>query len=58
MHLSIDPGGGGEVLKSGGTIAETQPPVDIAELISTWTFSLTHPGILYRKGAAINYGRS
>lgn len=38
MHLSIDPGGGGEILKSGGTITETQPPVDITELISKYAF--------------------
>jgi phospholipid/cholesterol/gamma-HCH transport system substrate-binding protein len=38
MHLSIDPGGGGELLKPGGTITETQPPVDIADLISKYAF--------------------
>ena len=38
MHLSIDPGGGGALLKSGGTITETQPPVDIMELISKYAF--------------------
>lgn len=38
MHLSIDPGGGGELLKPGGTITETQPPLDIAELVSKYAF--------------------
>jgi phospholipid/cholesterol/gamma-HCH transport system substrate-binding protein len=38
MHLSIDPGGAGTLLKSGGTITETQPPVDIASLISKYAF--------------------
>ena len=26
MHLSIDPGGGGDILKAGSNITETQPP--------------------------------
>jgi len=38
MHLSIDPGGAGTPLKPGGTITETQPPVDIAELVSKYAF--------------------
>ena len=38
MHLSIDPGGGGALLKPGGTITETQPAVDIADLISKYAF--------------------
>ncbi|MHB8909090.1 MAG: outer membrane lipid asymmetry maintenance protein MlaD [Syntrophales bacterium] len=38
MHLSIDPGGAGQLLKPGGTITETQPPVDIADLISKYAF--------------------
>jgi len=38
MHLSIDPGGGGEILKPGGTITETQPPLDIADLVSKYAF--------------------
>jgi phospholipid/cholesterol/gamma-HCH transport system substrate-binding protein len=38
MHLSIDPGGAGTLLKPGGTITETQPPVDIAELVSKYAF--------------------
>jgi phospholipid/cholesterol/gamma-HCH transport system substrate-binding protein len=38
MYLSIDPGGGGDLLKPGGTITETQPAVDIADLVSKYAF--------------------
>lgn len=38
MYLSIDPGGAGERLKPGGSIIETQPAVDIADLISKYAF--------------------
>jgi phospholipid/cholesterol/gamma-HCH transport system substrate-binding protein len=38
MYLSIDPGGGGTPLKPGGTITETQPPLDIAGLVSKYAF--------------------
>ena len=38
MHISIDPGGGGAVLKPGGTITETQPAVDIVDLIGKYAF--------------------
>jgi phospholipid/cholesterol/gamma-HCH transport system substrate-binding protein len=38
MHLSIDPGGAGTLLKPGGNITETQPAVDIADLISKYAF--------------------
>ena len=38
MHLSIDPGGGGELLQPGGTITQTQPAIDIADLISKYAF--------------------
>ncbi|MBI4632314.1 MAG: outer membrane lipid asymmetry maintenance protein MlaD [Deltaproteobacteria bacterium] len=38
MHLSIDPGGAGTLLKPGEAITETQPPVDIADLISKYAF--------------------
>ena len=38
MHLSIDPGGAGAILKPGGTITETQSAVDIADLISKYAF--------------------
>jgi phospholipid/cholesterol/gamma-HCH transport system substrate-binding protein len=38
MYLSIDPGGAGTLLKPGETIIETQPPVDIVDLISKYAF--------------------
>jgi len=38
QYLSIDPGGGGAPLAAGGTITETQPPVDISGLISKYAF--------------------
>ncbi|MCK9197855.1 MAG: outer membrane lipid asymmetry maintenance protein MlaD [Syntrophales bacterium] len=38
MYLSIDPGGGGNPLKPGESITETQPAVDIAALISKYAF--------------------
>jgi len=38
MYISIDPGGAGDPLKPGGTITETQPPVDVTELISKYAF--------------------
>jgi phospholipid/cholesterol/gamma-HCH transport system substrate-binding protein len=38
MYISIDPGGAGEPLKPGGTITETQPPVDVTELVSKYAF--------------------
>jgi len=38
MHVSIDPGGGGTLLKPGGIITETQPPIDIADLIGKYVF--------------------
>jgi phospholipid/cholesterol/gamma-HCH transport system substrate-binding protein len=37
-YLSIDPGGGGELLKPGGVITDTQAPVDIEQLISKYAF--------------------
>lgn len=36
--ISIDPGGGGEILKPGGRISETNSPLDIEELISKFAF--------------------
>ncbi len=36
--VKIDPGGGGEVLKPGGTITETTSATDIEELISKYAF--------------------
>jgi phospholipid/cholesterol/gamma-HCH transport system substrate-binding protein len=38
MFLSIDPGGAGKLLGPGGTITETQPPVDIVDLIGKYAF--------------------
>lgn len=37
-YLSIDPGGGGFLLKPGGTIIETQPALDVGELIGKYAF--------------------
>ena len=37
-YISIDPGGGGTLLASDGTITETQPAIDIAELIGKYAF--------------------
>ena len=38
MYVSIDPGGGGAPLEPGGIITETQPAVDIADLIGKYAF--------------------
>ena len=38
MFLTIDPGGSGKLLGPGGTITETQPAVDIADLIGKYAF--------------------
>jgi phospholipid/cholesterol/gamma-HCH transport system substrate-binding protein len=37
-YLSLDPGGSGELLKSGGVIIETHPPIDIADLVGKYAF--------------------
>jgi phospholipid/cholesterol/gamma-HCH transport system substrate-binding protein len=37
-YLSIDPGGGGSVLAAGGSIIETQPAVEISDLIGKYAF--------------------
>ena len=37
-YVSIDPGGGGDLLKAGGTITDTESPVDIGELIGKYAF--------------------
>ncbi|SEM00612.1 phospholipid/cholesterol/gamma-HCH transport system substrate-binding protein [Syntrophus gentianae] len=37
-YLSIDPGGGGDLLRPGGTITETQPALDIESLIGKYAF--------------------
>jgi phospholipid/cholesterol/gamma-HCH transport system substrate-binding protein len=38
MFLSIDPGGSGKPLGPGGTITETQPAVDMVDLIGKYAF--------------------
>jgi phospholipid/cholesterol/gamma-HCH transport system substrate-binding protein len=38
MFLSIDPGGSGRLLGPGGTITETQPAMDIVDLIGKYAF--------------------
>ena len=37
-YISIDPGGAEEVLKPGATITQTQPPLDIEELVGKYAF--------------------
>ena len=37
-YVSIDPGGGGSLLAPGGTITQTQPAVDIADLVGKYAF--------------------
>lgn len=37
-YVDIDAGGGGDLLKPGGTITETVSPVDIGELIGKYAF--------------------
>jgi phospholipid/cholesterol/gamma-HCH transport system substrate-binding protein len=37
-YLSIDPGGAGSLLKPDGVITDTQPPVDLNELIGKYAF--------------------
>ena len=37
-YLRIDPGGAGELLTPGGTITETQPDLDIGDLIGKYAF--------------------
>ena len=36
--VSIDPGGGGDLLENGDTITDTESPTDIMELISKYAF--------------------
>ena len=36
--INIDPGGGGDILKPGGTITETNSPIDVEDLISKYVF--------------------
>jgi phospholipid/cholesterol/gamma-HCH transport system substrate-binding protein len=37
-YVNVDPGGAAEPLKHGGTIIETQSPVDLTELIGKYVF--------------------
>ena len=37
-YVEITPGGSEEIIKPGGRIRETQPPIDIEELISKFVF--------------------
>ena len=37
-YVNIDPGGADEVLKPGATITQTQPPLDIEDLIGKYAF--------------------
>ncbi|MDY0186367.1 MAG: outer membrane lipid asymmetry maintenance protein MlaD [Syntrophus sp. (in: bacteria)] len=37
-YLSVDPGGGGELLRPGGAIIETHPALDIESLIGKYAF--------------------
>lgn len=37
-HLRLDPGGAGALLEPGGTITETQPDLDLADLIGKYAF--------------------
>jgi len=36
--IKIDPGGGGDILKPGGTVTETTSAVDIEDLVSKYVF--------------------
>ena len=36
--IEIDPGGGGDILKPGGTITETNSTIDVEDLISKYVF--------------------
>ena len=37
-YLDIDPGGAGQLLRAGGTITETVPPLEIADIIGKYAF--------------------
>jgi phospholipid/cholesterol/gamma-HCH transport system substrate-binding protein len=37
-YIEITPGGSEKIIKPGGRILETQPPIDIEELISKFVF--------------------
>ncbi len=44
-YVSIDPGGSGDILRSGDTILETEPLIDIGELIGRYTFGRKEMGV-------------
>lgn len=37
-YLSVDPGGGGDLLKNNGVITDTQAAIDVEQLISKYAF--------------------
>jgi len=37
-YVNISPGGGGEKLDNGGTISDTEPDIDLINLISKYVF--------------------
>jgi phospholipid/cholesterol/gamma-HCH transport system substrate-binding protein len=37
-YIALDPGGGGDLLKPGAMITETESPADLGELISKYAF--------------------
>ena len=37
-YISIDAGGGGDLLKDGDSITETESPTDIMDLVSKYAF--------------------
>ena len=43
-YVSIDPGGSGDILRSGDTILETEALIDIGELIGRYTFGRKEMG--------------
>ena len=43
-YVSIDPGGGGDLLENGETITDTESPTDIMDLISKYAFGDVESG--------------
>ena len=43
-YVSIDPGGSGTLLKPGDTIVDTEPPVDLTDLIGKYAFGAVKEG--------------
>jgi phospholipid/cholesterol/gamma-HCH transport system substrate-binding protein len=48
-YVSIDPGGGGELLKPGGMITQTESPPDLGELIGKYAFGDIEKGSKEKK---------